>query len=243
MSTELFDSYETEYSSLVDSIRQRLDSVLPELVGQERRQAIQTTEHELTEALELAEQLEVELLSLPGPVRTRAAPRVRRYKEDVAKLRQDTRRAAQGMGNHEANRRALLGDHHAGAQGGSGSGSPLGYGDDGGAFSGLESDQRSRLLSGNERLARGSQRLQDSHRIAVETESIGANILNDLRSQREQIINTRDTLMQADSHIDRSQRTLRTMARRLMTNKMISMGIIIVGVSLVLLILYVKLIR
>ncbi|KAJ1997553.1 Vesicle transport V-snare protein, partial [Coemansia thaxteri] len=104
-------------------------------------------------------------------------------------------------------------------------------------------DQRTRLLSGNERLAKGSQRLQQSHRIAIETEAVGASILNDLRTQREQIVNTRETLMQADSHIDLSHRTLRTMARRSMTNKMIVTGLIVIGVSLVVLVLYIKLTR
>ncbi|KAJ2457991.1 hypothetical protein GGF42_002346, partial [Coemansia sp. RSA 2424] len=62
-------------------------------------------------------------------------------------------------------------------------------------------------------------------------------------AQREQIVNTRDSLMQADLHIDRSQRTLRTMTRRLMTNKMITTGLIVIGVALVVLILYIKLTR
>ncbi|KAJ1893824.1 Vesicle transport V-snare protein [Kickxella alabastrina] len=232
MSSDLFDNYETEYAGLIAAIRQRLDITLPDLVGQERHSALQITERELTEAYELAEQLEVELLSLPGPARNRAAPRIRQYKSEVNKLKLDAKRAVQGLGNHESNRRALLGDAAA---------SPLANSGD--MFGGLDGDQRTRLLSGNERLARGSQRLQDSHRIGIETESVGASILNDLRSQREQIVNTRDMLMQSDSHVDSSQRTLRTMTRRLMTNKMITTGIIVIGVALVLLVLYIKIVR
>ncbi|KAJ2390596.1 Vesicle transport V-snare protein [Coemansia sp. RSA 2603] len=133
------------------------------------------------------------------------------------------------MGNHEANRRALLGDRAGGMQ------SP--------ETGALDGDQRTRLLSGNERLENGTRRLQDSHRIAIETEAVGAGILQDLRAQREQIVSTRNTLMEADSHIDRSQRTLRTMTRRLMANKMITTGIIVVGVALVLLVLYIKIVR
>ncbi|KAJ2777002.1 Vesicle transport V-snare protein [Coemansia interrupta] len=230
MSSELFDSYETEYSALITSARHRLETTLPRLVGAERRQALQTTEQELSEALELAEQLEVELLSLGGAQRARAGPRIRQYKEDVARLQQEAKRVAQGMGNHEANRRALLGDRAVDSSSAS----------EGGA---LDGDQRTRLLSGNERLEGGTRRLQESHRIAIETEAVGAGILQDLRAQREQIVSTRNTLMEADAHIDRSQRTLRTMTRRLMANKMITTGIVVVGVALVLLILYVKLVR
>ncbi|KAJ1881891.1 Vesicle transport V-snare protein [Coemansia sp. RSA 1722] len=233
MSSDLFDSYESEYTALIHSVRQRLESQLPMLGGQERHALLQTADRELVEAYELAEQLEVELLSLPGPQRTRAGPRIRQYKTEVNKLQQEAKRISQGMGNHEANRRALLGDA---------SGGNTMMGSDGG-LAGLEGDQRTRLLSGSERLAAGTQRLEQSHRIAIETESVGASILQDLRSQREQIVNTRNTLMEADSHIDRSQRTLRTMTRRLMTNKMITTGLIVIGASLVILILYVKIFR
>jgi vesicle transport through interaction with t-SNAREs 1 len=77
-----------------------------------------------------------------------------------------------------------------------------------------QDSQRTRLLSGTERLERSSQRLRDSQRIAIETEGIGAGVLNDLHSQREQILNTRDTLLEADGYVDKSLRTLRGMARR-----------------------------
>ncbi|KAJ1799996.1 Vesicle transport V-snare protein [Coemansia sp. RSA 2399] len=230
MSLELFDNYEAEYGQLVDSIRQRIATANDIDSSDDRRSGLRAAERELDEANELAGQMEMELLSLQGPTRSRAAPRVRQYKADVERLRRDIRKAVSesALGNHDANRRALLGDS---------------AGDIGLEEAALDTDQRSRLLSGNERLAQGSHRLQQSHRLAMETEAVGAGILTDLRSQREQIVNTRDTLMQADGHLDRSNRTLRTMTRRLMTNKMITTGLIVVGVALVLLVLYVKVSR
>jgi len=75
-------------------------------------------------------------------------------------------------------------------------------------------DQRQQLLSGTDRLERSSQRLQDSQRIANDTEALGANILTDLGSQREQLVHSRSTLVQADGYVDKSIRTLRGMARR-----------------------------
>jgi len=77
-----------------------------------------------------------------------------------------------------------------------------------------QDSQRARLLSGTERLERSSQRLRDSQRVANETEDIGAGILGDLHLQRHQILNTRDTLMEADGYVDKSLRTLKGMARR-----------------------------
>lgn len=98
-------------------------------------------------------------------------------------------------------------------------------------------DQRQELLSGTASLERSSQRLRDSQRIANETELIGANILTDLRGQREQIINSRNTLMEADGYVDKSIRTLRGMARRMATNRIITVAIIAVLIILILLVI------
>lgn len=53
---------------------------------------------------------------------------------------------------------------------------------------------RTRLLAGTETLQDGSRRLENAHRIALETEDVGADILRNLRGQREQIEHTRDTV-------------------------------------------------
>ena len=76
------------------------------------------------------------------------------------------------------------------------------------------SSDRTRLLAGTALLEDGSRRLQDSQRIALETEEQGADILRSLRGQREQIQNARDTLQRADTSIDRASGTLKKMIRR-----------------------------
>lgn len=74
--------------------------------------------------------------------------------------------------------------------------------------------QRQQLLSGTERLERSSGRLRESHRMALESEDIGRNVLADLGRQRETIMHTRDTLGESEGYTDRSIKTLRGMARR-----------------------------
>lgn len=59
---------------------------------------------------------------------------------------------------------------------------------------GGRSNDRTRLLKGTAVLENGSHRLQDAHRVALETEEQGADILRDLRMQREQIENSRNTV-------------------------------------------------
>lgn len=74
--------------------------------------------------------------------------------------------------------------------------------------------QRQQLLSGTDRLERSSGRLRESQRIAMETEDVGRNTLADLARQRETIEHTRQTLLESEGYTDRSNKTLRGMARR-----------------------------
>lgn len=94
------------------------------------------------------------------------------------------------------------------------------------------SSDRTRLLAGTSILEDGTKRLQQSQRIALETEDQGAEILSNLRQQREQIENSRNTvshirglgsliislrytqLYRADLAIDRASGTLKKMVRR-----------------------------
>lgn len=59
------------------------------------------------------------------------------------------------------------------------------------------SNDRTRLLTGTDILEQGTKRLQQSQQLALETETQGAEILTNLRTQREQIENSRGTV----SHI------------------------------------------
>lgn len=102
-------------------------------------------------------------------------------------------------------------------------------------YGGPTSD-RARLLAGTTVLEDGTKRLQQSERLALETETQGADILLNLRTQREQIENSRNTvrrpflvalpcslthyfilfpqLQRADLAIDRASGTLKKMVRR-----------------------------
>jgi len=87
---------------------------------------------------------------------------------------------------------------------------------------------RARLLVGTSVLEQGTKRLQESQRLAIETEMQGADILNNLRSQREQIENSRSTLDRADLAIDRASSTLKQMVRRYVMLTFIIRKVIIV---------------
>ena len=75
-------------------------------------------------------------------------------------------------------------------------------------------EQRQQLLQGTDRLARSSDRIRESQRIANETEQIGASALANLHSQRSVIEHARGTLLESEGFVDRSVKTLRGMSRR-----------------------------
>ncbi|KAK3811851.1 MAG: t-SNARE [Benniella sp.] len=219
--SELFESYEQDFEAIKVSINERITASGSQ-TGEIKKQTLRAVDREIDEANEILQQMELELLNLPQATRTRLQTRFRGYKADMERLRQTLKRA-QTSSRSNADRDELLGGASAGVD-----------------LDAASMDQRTRLLNGTNRLAESSRRLQDSHKIALETEALGAGILGDLRTQREQIINTRNTLLEADSNIDKASRTLKGMARRMATNKLITALIIAVLVFLIVYVIYRK---
>ncbi|KAF9433749.1 hypothetical protein BGZ76_009029 [Entomortierella beljakovae] len=219
--SELFESYEQDFEAVKVSITERLTASGGQ-IGEIKKQTLRATDREIDEANEILQQMEMELLNLPTGSRTRLQARLRGYKGELEKLKQTLKRA-QSTSRSTSDRDELLGGSSGGID-----------------LDAASMDQRTRLLNGTDRLAESSRRLQDSHKIALETEALGAGILTDLRGQREQIVHTRNTLLEADSNIDKASRTLKGMARRMATNKLITASIIAVLVFLILFVLYRK---
>lgn len=135
--------------------------------------------------------MRLEIQNIPTSIRQRINPRLRNHAHDI-----DIAKRALKKLQDNAQRDALFGARAATTTGDA------------------VTDQRQQLLGGTERLERGSQRLRDSHRLANETEQIGAGILGDLRGQREIIVNTHSMLQESEGYVDKSIKTLRGMARR-----------------------------
>jgi vesicle transport through interaction with t-SNAREs protein 1 len=97
------------------------------------------------------------------------------------------------------------------------------------------------LLAGTSQLSDGSRRLEGAQRLALETEDVGADILRNLRGQREQIEHSRDVLVQADGSIDRASGTLKKMVWRMYQQKAVTYAIIAILVVLIGLVVWSKL--
>lgn len=159
--------------------------------------------------------MNIEVQNLPNNQRSSYNAKIRQYKSQAEVSKSELRKLLDDQDKFE-----LYGNRYSDFDDGS-----------------VGDQQRKQLLNNNSSLDRSSQRLRDSQRVALETESIGGNILNDLRSQREQISGARNTLQTADNYVDRSIQTLKSMSRRLTANKFISYAIIAVLILLIFLVL------
>ncbi|KAK9246836.1 vesicle transport v-SNARE protein N-terminus-domain-containing protein [Lipomyces tetrasporus] len=212
--SELFASYEADFRLAYAEITQKIDQI-PELAAEPRKASVRAAERAIDEADEIVGQMTIELQNISSGSRAKLNARLRGYRSDLDKVKRELRRTSE-----QADRTELFGSRAAQAPGGISA-------DD------ISHDQRQQLLSGTDRLESSSQRLRDSQRLANETENIGAGILTDLRGQREQIVNSRNVLMQADTHVDKSIRTLRGMARRMVTNRLITIGIVVLLIIII----------
>lgn len=212
--TELFSSYEAELQVVQADITQKLDQI-PELSGEPRKAALSQAERALEEANELLDQMRLEKQNIPSSSRTKVNQRLRNYDTDVDGYRRKLRTLAD-------DRSALFGGRY--------SDNP----------SDVQLEQRQQLLSGTDRLDRSTQRLKASQALANETEAIGASTLADLHSQRQTIQHTSEMLLESEGYVDRSVKTLRGMARRMATNRVITIAIITILVLLIIAVVFSK---
>ncbi|EJU02542.1 vesicle transport v-snare protein vti1 [Dacryopinax primogenitus] len=223
--TALFESYERDFNDITGSIKNKLEESSGEAGVasniESRKAALRRVEMELDEGDEMVSQMEVEIQGMPQSIRSKYVTRLKAGKTELAKLKKQAKDLST-----QTMRAQLIPASLSGAP----SDDPYG-----------SNDQRTRLLSGTERLADGQQRLEESRRIALETEDVGADILRNLRGQREQIEHARDTLHTADRSIDKAASTLRTMIRRMYQQRFTIAAIIAVLIILIILILYFKL--
>lgn len=214
----LLSSYESDYRSTFDEARSGMQRAITQALS-ERNLTLRQVEQQQEELGDLIDQMEIEVNSAiqNGQERANYKAKLRGYRKQV---QSDLRQPLQQL--IDSTDRDLL------------------FGEQNHQFDHLDDEQRQQLLSNHSILQGTGDRLRDATRIATETEGIGSNIMNDLRSQRETLENARQTLFTADSYVDKSIRTLKTMSRRLVANKFISYAIIAVLILLILLVLFSK---
>ncbi|KAH8925122.1 V-snare-domain-containing protein [Atractiella rhizophila] len=229
---DLFESYAQDYAQIAAGVKAKLAEGGEAKVskGEARKTVLRRINMELEEADEIIAQMEIELQSQPKDVKTKRQIQIRGYKSDMGRWKNDVKSLMASADRDELfSRSSPMGPERSDTT------SPPIDGMD------AQSAQRARLLRGTDILSEGQRRLNDSHRIALETEDLGAGILRDLNAQRGQLENTRDTLGRADSSIDKASGTLKQMIRRMYQQRVVTILIIIVLLFLIALVLYSKL--
>jgi len=224
--TALFDAYEQDFRQFVETIREKLEDNANDDKGEQRKLTLRRVEMELDEADEMVSQMEIEIQGVPQSVRPQYHTRLRSAKADLSKYKK-----LLAESRSQFARSALLSStKQSGNSDYSSSDDPYG------------SSDRTRLL-GTMLLEDGTRRLQESQRIALETENQGADILSNLRIQREQIENSRNTLQQADLAIDRASGILKKMVTRMYQQRVVTGAIVSVLIILIVIIVWEKIVR
>lgn len=106
-----------------------------------------------------------------------------------------------------------------------------------------EGRERNTLLDGRRALERTSESLARSERTALETEAIGVEVVSNLGIQRESLLRTRNRLEDIDQDLSRAQSILNNMTRRVFTNKLLLVLIIICESGILASLVYLKFVK
>jgi len=223
--TALFDSYEQDFQQFIETIREKLEGEGSGDGSEQRKAVLRRVEMELDEADEMVSQMEIEIQGIPQSVRAQYHTRLRTAKADLSRYK----KLLKDQNSHVARSDLLSSPRPFGAA----------VSDD--PYAPSSDSDRTRLLAGTAMLEDGTKRLQESRQIALETETQGADILLNLRTQREQIENARSTLHTADSNIDRASGTLKKMIRQMYKQRVVTAAIIVVLILLISIIIWEKL--
>ncbi|XP_060938590.1 vesicle transport through interaction with t-SNAREs homolog 1B [Limanda limanda] len=226
MSSEEFEKLHEIFSSMFEELKLIPDRAARSQ-GEERKRLVRTFDERHGEAEEVLQGMEEELRGAPTSYRNGMSTKLRLYRRDLGKLQRDMKNSAPGFGSSAQ----PVGGGHQGI-----------YSAENQQSTHLQS-QRTLLLQGTECLNNASQSIERSQRIAVETENIGADIIEELGEQREQLDRTRSRLVTTGENLSRSRKILRAMSRRLMTNKLLLSVIIIMELAILGAVVYLKFFR
>eukprot|EP00743_Colponemidia_sp_Colp-15_P001566 GILK01001711.1.p1 GENE.GILK01001711.1~~GILK01001711.1.p1 ORF type:complete len:257 (+),score=51.03 GILK01001711.1:100-771(+) len=219
--SEMFETYEEDYCAYSTAISRKI-SELPSQTREKGAILISEIEKDFSGADTSLKQMEMELRSLPPSVKASLQPKLQRFRGDVDSLRKDFKRVKTNFTSGTA-RDDLFAGRSTGED-----------------FGGASADHRARLLDTTDKLRSGADKLEAAKRTALETEALGADIMVDLRSQRDTISRARNNVRDVDDNLTKARKTLTNMARRVVTNKLILGFIIALLLFMIIIILYFK---
>uniref|UniRef100_A0A0K0E4C8 t-SNARE coiled-coil homology domain-containing protein n=1 Tax=Strongyloides stercoralis TaxID=6248 RepID=A0A0K0E4C8_STRER len=200
----ILQQFEKQYSVTTGEITASIGQ-LKNKSGSEKNAAINEIQKTLNEVGDLLDQMELSVrdFGINSAERTKYDLRVRSYRSDKKQLEIELQKALKRIDNKENFDELMNIDN------------PTSY------------DIKDKLIANTERIERGSRKIEESYRIALETEDIGTSVLQDLSSQRETLNRARERLRETGADLFASDRLISQMIRRLVQNRLFLLLIII----------------
>lgn len=205
----ILEEYEQQFGSLTAEITSYIGRLSTVSID-DRRNLIVEINLKIDEATELLEQMGLEInQNVDSSQRSSQQTRLKSYQAELRRLEEDYNKS-------KIKPNPLLVDDSSSI-------------DD---FDiGITEDQKRKLLDNSERLERTGNQLQEGYRIAIETEEIGTQVLQNLSNQRETIQRSRNRLRETNADLGRSSRLMNMMMMRGLRDKF---ALYIIGVVFVL---------
>ncbi|XP_018423432.1 PREDICTED: vesicle transport through interaction with t-SNAREs homolog 1B [Nanorana parkeri] len=198
MSSEHFEAIHDVFRVRYDHL-QEIPEKLKNRHGEERKKILHDFEENHLEANEMLIQMEKELKSAPPSFQREMISKLHVYRRALAKLQTETKNMSTGL-TYENSKKGFA---HVE--------------DQNNAFR----SQRTLLLDSSKSLNSGTDSIARSHHLAAETDAIGHDIVEVLGGQREQLERTKDRLINTGENLSKSRKILRTISRKLVTNKLL----------------------
>ncbi|KAH8303525.1 hypothetical protein KR018_000313 [Drosophila ironensis] len=215
----LLEQYEQQYAALIAEITAHIGRLQQQSNSSERHELSGKIDASLPEAQELLEQMGLEVRELNPAQRSSFNGKLQVAQAELKRLQAEYRQTKDKHRAQASNTFTTLdlGDSYEDVS--------------------ISTDQRQRLLDNSERIERTGNRLTEGYRVALETEQLGAQVLNDLHHQRETLQGARARLRETNAELGRASRTLNTMMLRALREKVVLYGVgvcfvVAVGVSL-----------
>ncbi|XP_032663204.1 vesicle transport through interaction with t-SNAREs homolog 1B-like [Odontomachus brunneus] len=103
-----------------------------------------------------------------------------------------------------------------------------------------EAEHRRVLQDGNAALERSAQSVARSQAVAAESEQVGTEVISELGEQRERLLRAKRRLSQTDEELNKTRKILNVMRVRVLTNKIVLIFIILLEVTIIGIIVYLK---
>jgi|TARA_B110000196_G_scaffold151097_1_gene130302 vesicle transport through interaction with t-SNAREs protein 1 len=90
-------------------------------------------------------------------------------------------------------------------------------------------------------MEKSTDKLREAYRTAMETETVGAQVMQDLHEQRQTLERSRGRLSKAGAGLARTSRVLKTMGRRALANKLLLWFMIAFLLLMIMMLIYLEL--